>query len=402
MASLRAGGRSSGGRSRVTSGPIETYLRGLERELRQRGLETARIVEEAREHLVDAIEDGQRRGLSVNDAEREAVERFGAPETVAAHVTRRKGPMANELAAVLDTMRRRKSWILVPTVLTAIVTSAMSYFFLPIRYRSESVIIVSRVPAEYDWPRATDHSRARFQQIRQLVVSRTQLERIIREFKLYGVRESATTSDDVLRMREDISLTFFTPDEGEGNDVGGFSVSFASSDPKLAMTITERLAALFVEENAREQVEGTDRIIDARIDDMRRRIVAYENTLDELREQEGRKPLSQADLLPFDVLLEKYKALLIKREDTRTAAKFVGEQFKIVDPARLPERPVGPSRLSVNVLGTLAGLGLGLVAVVARGRSKKASAQSQTDYDNTHHPPGESNDGTRYRNALPD
>jgi hypothetical protein len=358
----------------VTPGPIEAYLRRLERELRQRGLETARIVEEAREHLVDAIEDGQRRGLSVNDAESEAVERFGAPETVAAHVAPRKGPMVNELADLLDAMRRRKSWILVPTVLMAVVTSVMSYFFLPIRYRSESIIIVSR-PEEYGVPRTSDDSHVRFQRVSQRVVRRTQLERIIREFGLYGAqRESATISDDVLRMRDDISLAFFTPDTGEGNDVGGFSVGFASSDPKVAMKITERLAALFIEENAREQIDGTDRIVNAQIDDMRRRIIAYENTLEELRAQDRRRPLSQADLLPYEVLQERYKALLIKREDTRTASEFVGEQFKIVDPARLPERPIGPNRLGVNVLGTLAGLGVGLIAVVVRGRSKNASA----------------------------
>jgi hypothetical protein len=70
----------------MTSAALEAYLSRLERELRTRGLQKKRIVDEAREHLVDAIEDGLQRGLSVDAAEREALARFGPPEMVAAHV----------------------------------------------------------------------------------------------------------------------------------------------------------------------------------------------------------------------------------------------------------------------------------------------------------------------------
>ncbi len=95
----------------MTPGPVDAYLRRL---LRQRGLEDAPIVAEAREHLVDAVEDGRRRGLSVDDAGREAFERFGAPEAVAAHVVPERNRMMNRFAAVLDTMWHRKWWILAP------------------------------------------------------------------------------------------------------------------------------------------------------------------------------------------------------------------------------------------------------------------------------------------------
>ena len=70
----------------MTPGPVDAYLSRLQRELRRLGIEDARIVEEAREHLLDAVEDGRQRGLSIDDAEREAFERFGAPEAVAAQV----------------------------------------------------------------------------------------------------------------------------------------------------------------------------------------------------------------------------------------------------------------------------------------------------------------------------
>ncbi|MGH9162112.1 MAG: permease prefix domain 1-containing protein [Vicinamibacteraceae bacterium] len=67
----------------MTSAWLEAYLHRLEHELRKRGLLDARIVQEARDHLVDAIEDGLRHGLSIDAAEREAFARFGLPEAVA-------------------------------------------------------------------------------------------------------------------------------------------------------------------------------------------------------------------------------------------------------------------------------------------------------------------------------
>jgi uncharacterized protein involved in exopolysaccharide biosynthesis len=302
MARLRARRARSSGRPRVTPGPLDAYLSRLARELRQRGLEDRRIVAEAREHLIDAIEDGRQRGLSVDEAEREAFERFGAPEIVAAHVVPEREHMMNRFAAVVDTMWNRKWWILAPTVLTAVMTSVMSYYFLPTRYRSESSIrIVPSVPVGDVRQTAIDRSPARFLQISQSILSRTHLERIIRDFELYQVeQERAPFSDVVLQMQRDISLNLLTSDHAHDNDVVGFSVSFVSADPKMAMKITERLASIFIDE----------------------------------------------------------------------------AQFRIIDAARLPERPLGPSRLGVNVAGTFAGLGLGLAFVGVRSRSKHRSRSS--------------------------
>jgi hypothetical protein len=63
---------------------VEDYLERLGRELRKHGLAEARIVEEVRGHLADAIDDSVGQGLPPEESEREALARFGAPEAVAA------------------------------------------------------------------------------------------------------------------------------------------------------------------------------------------------------------------------------------------------------------------------------------------------------------------------------
>ena len=359
----------------MTPGPVDHYLIQLERELRQRRLADAeRIIEEAREHLADAVEDGRRRGLTLEDAEREALDRFGAADTIAADAVPERKYLMNRLAAVLETVWQRKWWILAPTLLTVAVTSALSYYLLPTRYRSESVIrIVSpRVTTDVD-AAATDRSRERFQLIAQSVLSRTRLERIISDFDLYkDERDDVPLSEAVMQMRRDISVSFGLSNNADGNDAGMFSVSFLSSDPELAQKITERLTALLIEENLREkevQTRGMTQFIESQIADVRRRIVSIENTLDELRMQGGRR-LSQADLLPYEVLQERYKALLVKQEESRIAAQVersqIGEQFVVIDEPRLPERPVAAGRFGINVAGTFAGLGVGLLLVRRR------------------------------------
>jgi uncharacterized protein involved in exopolysaccharide biosynthesis len=71
----------------------------------------------------------------------------------------------------------------------------------------------------------------------------------------------------------------------------------------------------------------------------------------------------------YTTLQQVYTTLLTKREDSKVAVNLerrqAGEQFRILDAARIPQRPFSPNRLMMNVAGALAGLvlGLGLAAL---------------------------------------
>src|SRR4029077_14710957 len=69
-------------------------------------------------------------------------------------------------------------------------------------------------------------------------------------------------------------------------------------------------------------------------------------------------------------LQKSYSSLLAKKEDSKISANLerqqVSEQFKILDPARLPEKPSSPDRVRLTLVGAALGLAFacGLAAFV--------------------------------------
>lgn len=67
----------------------------------------------------------------------------------------------------------------------------------------------------------------------------------------------------------------------------------------------------------------------------------------------------------YDTLQKTYEGLLTKKQDSQIAANLerrqIGEQFKILDPARLPEKPYSPNRKLIDGGGAVAGLAIGLL-----------------------------------------
>src|SRR5207244_5348906 len=81
-------------------------------------------------------------------------------------------------------------------------------------------------------------------------------------------------------------------------------------------------------------------------------------------------PIREAEMTElmrdYDTIQQIYRGLLAKREDSKVAANLeqrqIGEQFRVLDPARVPERPFSPDRMRINLMGIAVGLLLGLGA----------------------------------------
>jgi len=79
---------------------IETYLRALKRQLWLRGVFDPDTFAEVESHLLEAVEAGIRRGLSEEESERQALERFGSVKVVSLAFEKERNSLMQNLLLV--------------------------------------------------------------------------------------------------------------------------------------------------------------------------------------------------------------------------------------------------------------------------------------------------------------
>ncbi|MBA3884165.1 MAG: hypothetical protein H0X67_00350 [Acidobacteria bacterium] len=212
-------------------------------------------------------------------------------------------------------MAWRRRWILViPLVLFAATTFVYSQT-LPNRYRSEATIVVipPQVPVNMVRPAVTGTLQERLDQIRQQILSRTRLERIIQEFDLYPRERQAQLMETVVdQMRRDIGVA--TPKVGRRQDPGHFTVSYESENPQVAMAVAGRLASLFVRENLEGRnirADATAQFVQSELDEALRRLQEQEARLEAFRRENiGKLPNEvQSNLAMIQTTRQELQAL---------------------------------------------------------------------------------------------
>jgi polysaccharide chain length determinant protein (PEP-CTERM system associated) len=134
--------------------------------------------------------------------------------------------------------------------------------------------------------------------------------------------------------------------------------------------------------DAKLQIDDVDRqIADKQEQDRRLRSVVaeYQAKLDAM-------PKRESDLIEltrdYSTLQASYQSLLAKREEAKLAANLerrnIGARFKVLDPARAPERPFSPNRMFIDLGGAAAGLTLGFL-VVAFFEYRDSSFKAESD-----------------------
>jgi succinoglycan biosynthesis transport protein ExoP len=189
-------------------------------------------------------------------------------------------PASISLAKLLEAPRRRPLHALVPFVLVAGGVFAASYL-VDEKYESSTVILVERdsMPASFV-PRVTGDETRRLETIRQEILSRTRLEKVLTELDPYpGLAGQVPLIRKIERMREAVTI-------GKGNDA--FSVQFVHRDPRIAMLVADRLATLFIEETLLvQQSRMTDatEFIEFQLEEARRDLETREEALRRFKEQ---------------------------------------------------------------------------------------------------------------------
>jgi len=186
----------------------------------------------------------------------------------------------------LEIALRRKWYILIPLVIS-ILFSFPVYKYLPKIYKTTTLILVQpqKVPESYVRSIITAPITERLNTISQEILSRTSLEKVIKEFDLFqNIRTEVPMEVIIEQMRKMIEVRV----QSRGATQTTFSISFEGEDPTKVMKVTNNLASLFIEENlkVRElQAEKTAEFIARELDATEKQLKKKEEELRKYKEK---------------------------------------------------------------------------------------------------------------------
>jgi polysaccharide chain length determinant protein (PEP-CTERM system associated) len=123
-----------------------------------------------------------------------------------------------------------------------------------------------------------------------------------------------------------------------------------------------------VRRTRQRQMQGELDRLDKQIRDKEAEVARLTRLITEYQARVDAVPSRETELTEltrdYRTIQDVYTSLLTKKEESKLAANLeraqAGEQFKVLDPARVPERPFSPNRPRMNLLGALFGLALGI------------------------------------------
>lgn len=196
---------------------------------------------------------------------------------------------AFDLTKVMDMALRRKYWIIIPFLI--IFLFGMTYILVvPKIYEAETLILVQqqKVPEGFVREIVSSDLDSRLSTIMQQVTSRTNLEEIIQEFKLFNKEDrEQILYDQVLALRKNIDIKISRGGRGHGQ-AGAFAITFRGRDPKIVADVVNTLASKFISENLKireSQALGTSDFLADELQSVKLRLEEKENDLKIYRER---------------------------------------------------------------------------------------------------------------------
>ena len=165
-------------------------------------------------------------------------------------------------------IRRRKWWFIAPLALSIVIGTALA-LFLPRQYKSEAEIGVAESTLSEELLRGVQSFDAKERQraVSQQLLSRTVLERVVREERL---NPNQPVEETAMRMRARVEENITVPppigrvSPGQKEGFESFKLGYVDSTPERAQRIANRLATVFVEENSKthtQRAENTSEVL---------------------------------------------------------------------------------------------------------------------------------------------
>lgn len=169
-------------------------------------------------------------------------------------------PVRNVQDYVAMFRRRRTLIVLVGGALLGL--SLAAAFLLPPVYKSMATILIEEqeIPSELVHSTITSYADQRIETIKQQVMSRTTLWKVVEQFNLYpDLRRTNSTEEIVRRFTKDIAVEVISADvvnkhtQSPMKATIAFTVEYQSNSPDLAQKVANELTSLFLGENLKNR-----------------------------------------------------------------------------------------------------------------------------------------------------
>jgi len=257
-------------------------------------------------------------------------------------------------ALIINILLKRRWFLIIPFCISMIVGTYF-VFTLPKIFSAKTSILVEpqRVPRNYVQSLVSIDINARISTISQQILSRTNLEKIIKEFRLFPDQESKNMflEDKVSNVRKRISVKVTKARRG----ADAFSISFKGKEPKKVMKVANALATYFINENLKvreSQAVGTSDFLDDERKAMKKRLVKVEQALREYRKKYmGELPEQLETNLR---ILERLQAQVSERQqtlnDTKKRLIELKDRFSMAQDIQASRGAIQPETEALSIL----------------------------------------------------
>ena len=181
----------------------------------------------------------------------------------------------------------RRIWFIIIPFVVVVVGTVLYVRYAPREYMATTLILVTpqKVPEEFVKSTITSNIEDRLQSISQEIMSRTRLEQIISEFKLYPEMSKSAGKEEIVELMRKNILIEIPKREKEKSS---FTISYIGKDPQVAANVTAKIASSFIEENLKvreQQAQGTSEFLSVELESTKKKLENQEKTLTHFKRQ---------------------------------------------------------------------------------------------------------------------
>ena len=187
----------------------------------------------------------------------------------------------------IDLLLHRR-WIVIASLFIAAIAGIYLAVALPKKYQAETLILIEpqRVPDNYVQAIVSSDLEARISTIKEMIMSRTNLLKIIEEYSLLSGPKYADMflDDKIERMRQRTTVDIVS--DRRNRTANAFKISFEGEEPRKVMQVVNAMATLVIDQNLKvreSQAVGTVEFLEHELVKMRRKLEEVEAALKDFR-----------------------------------------------------------------------------------------------------------------------